>query len=84
MRWFTGLLFSVAFLIPTPMAPTSASAQQAQSQQNQSPQGLPQGEVAAICPLGSHWVDAGYSHQSNRYRDGHCEKEFPFSRRGPR
>jgi hypothetical protein len=71
MRQQIAFLFSVTILIPTLFVPIAASAQQSQSQQ-----GLPPGEVAATCPPGSHWVDAGYSGRGHKYREGHCQKEF--------
>jgi len=72
-----GFLFSVAILVPTLLASASAFAQQPQPQQNQSQQGLPPNEVAAICPPGSHWVDAGFTGRGgNRFRQGHCQREF--------
>lgn len=73
MKRHVGLLFVVAIALPALFSPRLAWAQ---SQQNQSAQGLPSGEVAAMCPPGSHWVESGYHGTGGKYKNGHCQKEF--------
>jgi hypothetical protein len=44
----------------------------------QAPQGqtMPSDQVAAVCPRGSHWHDAGLrSAAGGNYKEGHCQKD---------
>ena len=68
MRRNTPLTLAIAISLPMLFA-VAVSAQTTQP-----PPPMPPDQVAAMCPTGSHWQDAGYV-MGGKYREGHCQKD---------